>query len=133
MFKYTHIKHDLATFLYACQLHGQGKKPRKQLHILIASISLRLCCCCNGYFGSQYLSIVSSHCHHVSTKQQTATVVNLLSVMHWTKQPCDCLIADVEKQGINQKLAATAMKTVLWGVSSAFNTEHTLHYKFTNI
>lgn len=35
------------------------------------------------------------------------------SSMHWAKQPCDCLIAEVKKQGIQQKRATITMETAL--------------------
>lgn len=69
---------------------------------------------------SQSLAIMSSHCHHVSTTKYVVMVRSQFSAMHWTKQPCDRLIADAKKQGIQQKHATTAMETALCSGSPAF-------------
>lgn len=51
--------------------------------------------------------------------------------MHWAKQPCDCLIADVEKQGKQQKHATIAMETAHHSGSPVLHYfKHNLRYEF---
>lgn len=80
------------------------------------------------FWRSQSLPMVSSHRHRISTKKHVVMAMNWFSVMHWAKQPCDCLIADIEKQGKQQEHATIAMDAALCSGSPAlYQLKRNLH------
>lgn len=65
------------------------------------------------------LSVSGNGAFSLSTSQYQEMVRSQFSATQWTKQPCDCLTAEVKKQEIQQKHATTAMETTLRGGSPA--------------